>query len=91
MQNPHCMVEKLMESVVDERGRILIPRQIRENLGLERGTVVELEQEGKTVVLRLARKRGSSWRDLADTKPARTGKPKWPIHRKKSNVSGNRY
>jgi AbrB family looped-hinge helix DNA binding protein len=37
---------KPLETVVDERGRVLIPQELREEVGLDEGTVVNL-QKGK--------------------------------------------
>ena len=67
-----------MQSVVDEKGRVLIPQSIRENSGITIGTVVEMKQKGKIVeVIPTARKR-RTWSDLYGIKPKRTGKPSWP-------------
>jgi AbrB family looped-hinge helix DNA binding protein len=68
-----------MESVVDERGRVLIPQRLRSEAGLEEGTVVELRKEGKNlIVVAPFRKGRRSWKDLRGLKPTRTGEPEWP-------------
>ena len=69
-----------METVVDERGRVLIPQELREEAGLEEGTVVKVEKgKGKTIQI-AALKPGArlAWKDLDGIKPHRTGKPEWP-------------
>lgn len=69
-----------METIVDERGRVLIPQELREEAGLEEGTVVRVEKgKGKTIQI-APLKRGTrlAWKDLDGIKPRRTGKPEWP-------------
>ena len=69
-----------METVVDERGRVLIPQELREEAGLEEGTVVKVEKgKGRTIQI-APLKRGTrlAWKDLDGIKPRRTGKPEWP-------------
>jgi AbrB family looped-hinge helix DNA binding protein len=69
-----------LETVVDERGRVLIPQELREEAGLEEGTVVKLER-GKGRTIQIAPVKGGrrpAWRDLNGMKPRRTGKPEWP-------------
>ena len=69
-----------METVVDERGRVLIPQELREETGLEEGTVVKVEKgKGRTIQI-APLKRGTrlTWKDLDGIKPRRTGKPEWP-------------
>ncbi len=70
-----------MQSVIDERGRILLPQAVREDMGLSKGTILQLEQKGKSIVINTSKqqkKRRQTWSDLAGIKPKRTGKPKWP-------------
>jgi AbrB family looped-hinge helix DNA binding protein len=67
-----------MESVVDERGRVLIPQELRLELGFAEGTVVDLEKSEGGVIMKAARRKRSSWKDLSGTKPKRTAKPEWP-------------
>jgi len=54
-----------MKSVVGERGQVVIPKQIREKLGLEKGTILEVETTGdnNSIVLRPMRKRRKDWRE----------------------------
>ena len=77
---PTHLVGKQLETVVDERGRVLIPQELREEVGLDEGTVVDL-QKGKGRMITIAparRKNRRSWKDLKDVKPHRTGNPEWP-------------
>lgn len=68
-----------MESIIDERGRVLIPQEIRTEFGLTKGTVVQLQKGSREgIVLKPARRRVRTWRDLFGMKPVRTGKPEWP-------------
>ena len=39
----------MTQTVVDQRGRVLIPEGIREDTGFDHGTVVEVEEEGGRV------------------------------------------
>ncbi len=64
---------------MDERGRVLIPQELREEMGLDEGTVVTLQRgKGKMITIAPARKGRLSWKDLKDVKPHRTAKPEWP-------------
>ena len=67
-----------MGTVVDARGRVLIPQQLREELGLDEGVAVELQREKGTIVITPAKGRRLSWKELNGTKPKRTGKAEWP-------------
>jgi AbrB family looped-hinge helix DNA binding protein len=40
-----------VESKVGERGQVVIPKAIRDNLGLDKNTVVEFELRGTTLTL----------------------------------------
>lgn len=44
-----------METTVDKFGRILLPKPIRDELGLRAGAVLEIEEEAGGVVLRAKR------------------------------------
>ncbi len=66
------------QTIMDERGRVLIPQEIRERLGLSEGTIVEIAEVGKEVVLKPISRKRRTWKDLCGTEPQRTGKPKWP-------------
>jgi AbrB family looped-hinge helix DNA binding protein len=40
-----------MELVIDKAGRVVIPKQVRDNLGLRAGDALELESDGETLHL----------------------------------------
>jgi len=76
-----------METVVDERGRVLIPRGLRSEIGLDEGTVVEIRREGKrALVLAPSRKARRAWSELNGLKPTRTGEPEWPTPKEIKSV-----
>lgn len=66
------------ETAVDERGRVLIPQEIRERLGLDEGTIVEVAEVEKEIVIKPISRKRRTWKDLWGIKPQRTGKPEWP-------------
>jgi AbrB family looped-hinge helix DNA binding protein len=66
------------ETVADQRGRVLIPEEIRESAGLAAGTVVGVEEKRDAVVIKPLRKSKRGWRQLCGLAPKRTGKPEWP-------------
>jgi AbrB family looped-hinge helix DNA binding protein len=68
----------MAQTVVDQRGRVLIPEEIREDTGFGHGTVVEVEKEGERVVIKPIRKKKRAWKQLCGIRPRRTGKPEWP-------------
>ncbi len=68
----------MSQSVVDQRGRVLIPEDVREGTGLEEGTVVRVETLDEVIVIKPVRKGKRSWKQLCGIVPKRTGKPAWP-------------
>jgi len=67
-----------MDTVVDERGRVLIPQELRKELGLDEGTVVDLEKAEGGIIMTRARSKRRSWKELNGIQPKRTAKPTWP-------------
>ena len=67
-----------METTIDASGRVLIPQQLRDDLGLAEGVLVSLRKKKGTIVLTPAKKTRPSWKDLNGLTPKRTGKPEWP-------------
>ena len=52
-----------LDSVVDKKGRILIPKKVRESAGISGGTVVKVRQRGRIVeVIPTAKKGRRTWR-----------------------------
>ena len=66
------------ETVVDQRGRVLIPEEIRESAGLKSGVMVAIEKARDVVVIKPLRNHKRAWRQLCGLAPERTGKPEWP-------------
>lgn len=66
------------ETVVDQRGRVLIPEEIRQTVGLHSGTVVAVKKERNGIVIELLSKGKRGWRQVCGVVPKRTGKPEWP-------------
>jgi AbrB family looped-hinge helix DNA binding protein len=40
-----------METTLDRFGRIIIPKNVRDDMGLEAGAVLQIEKEGERIVL----------------------------------------
>jgi AbrB family looped-hinge helix DNA binding protein len=68
----------MTQTVVDQRGRVLIPEDIREGTGLDEGTVVKVETQDEGILIKPVRKGKRSWKQLCGMVPNRTGKPEWP-------------
>jgi len=47
------MMEKLVKIRVGKRGVIVIPKEIREKMGLEEGTILDLRVEGNKIILQV--------------------------------------
>ncbi|OFX18096.1 hypothetical protein A3K71_07265 [archaeon RBG_16_50_20] len=74
------------QTVVDQRGRVLIPEDIREGTGLEEGTVVKVETQEDGIVIKPIRRSKRSWKELCGLVPKRTGKPEWPTPEEIKNI-----
>ncbi|NOY44297.1 MAG: AbrB/MazE/SpoVT family DNA-binding domain-containing protein [Deltaproteobacteria bacterium] len=48
-----------MEAKLDRFGRVLIPKRVRDHLGLSPGTVLEISERGDAVLLRPLREEGT--------------------------------
>ena len=68
----------MTQAVVDQRGRVLIPEDVREDTGLDEGTVVKVETQDDGILIKPIRKSKRSWKQLCGVVPKRTGKPEWP-------------
>lgn len=66
------------QTVVDHRGRVLIPEDIREGAGLDEGTIVRVEEQDEGVVIQPLGRDKRTWKQLCGMIPKRTGKPEWP-------------
>ena len=76
----------MTQTVVDQRGRVLIPEDIREDSGLDEGTIVRVETQEEGIVIRPVRKTKRSWKQLCGITPKRTGKPEWPTPAEIKNI-----
>jgi len=58
-----------MKSIIGERGQLVIPKQIRDRLGLEKGTVLDVETtlDNKVIRLRPIRMKRKGWREWIGT------------------------
>ena len=54
-----------MKSIIGERGQLVIPKQIRERLGLEKGTILEVETtaDNRLIQLKPIRIKRRDWRE----------------------------
>ncbi|MDA4121987.1 MAG: AbrB/MazE/SpoVT family DNA-binding domain-containing protein [Thaumarchaeota archaeon] len=77
-----------METIVDERGRVLIPQELRQELGIAEGTVVDLERSEGGIMITPARQKHLSWKELNGIKPRRTAKPEWPTPEEIKSIWG---
>ncbi len=68
----------MTQTVVDQRGRVLIPEDIREGTGLDQGTIVMVEKQEEGIVIKPIRRNRRTWKQLCGLTPKRTGKPEWP-------------
>lgn len=65
------------ETTIDERGRIVVPQNIREHLDLRAGTVLKIDKRGKEIVMKPVRRKKKTMKDLCGLDPERTGEPEW--------------
>jgi|GEM_PF-849269 len=68
----------MTQTVVDQRGRVLIPEDVREGAGLDEGTIVRVENQEDGILIKPIRRGKRTWRELCGLIPKRTGKPEWP-------------
>jgi AbrB family looped-hinge helix DNA binding protein len=59
---------------IDRAGRVLIPKEVRDELNIKAGDALELEFDGEGITLRLARRNGTLVRE-AGVWVFRTNKP----------------
>jgi AbrB family looped-hinge helix DNA binding protein len=58
-----------MKTIIGERGQIVIPKEIRDKLRLEKGMILNVETSGDndSIVLRPMRKKKKGWREWIGT------------------------
>jgi AbrB family looped-hinge helix DNA binding protein len=59
----------MSETMIDERGRVLIPEEIRKSAGLTGGTVVAVEAKDGRVVIKTVRRERRDWENLCVVPP----------------------
>ncbi len=65
-----------MTSVLDEKRRIVLPKDLAEELGLVEGSRVSFTRDKGGVVVRKVEGTGDSLREMMSWDPKRTSKPK---------------
>jgi AbrB family looped-hinge helix DNA binding protein len=76
----------MTQTVVDQRGRILIPEDMREGAGLDEGTIVSVERQDQGIVIQPIGRGKRTWKQLCGITPKRTGKPEWPAAKEIKNI-----
>jgi len=62
-------------AVLDDRGRVVLPREVAEDLGLTKGDSVVFEKRGKDYVVARGESKRGRLEEIMDWNPNRTGKP----------------
>ena len=76
----------MTQTVVDQRGRVLIPEDVREETGLDEGTVARIERQKDRIVIKPVRKAKRSWKQLCGLIPKRTGRAEWSTPEEIKNI-----
>ena len=61
-------------AVLDDRGRVVLPKDVLEQLGASKGDAVIFERRGKDLVLMTAPSKREQLGEIMDWNPKRTGK-----------------
>ena len=64
-----------MTSVLDEKRRVVLPKEIAEELGLVEGTPVSFKKGKGLVIMQKAKRGGDALKETMAWNPKRTGKP----------------
>jgi AbrB family looped-hinge helix DNA binding protein len=62
-------------AILDERGRVVLPKELADELGVSKGDVVVFERKGKDFVVMRASSKKERLEEVMDWNPERTGKP----------------
>lgn len=65
-----------MTSVLDEKRRVVLPKDIAEELGLVEGSTVAFKKEKDAVIIKKVEETEDSLREIMSWNPKRTGKLK---------------
>ena len=74
--------------MLDEKRRIVLPREVVEELDLAEGTAVAFEKKNGVVVIKKAKRKEDSLKELMEWNPVRTRKPRPIIEREVKEVWG---
>ena len=78
----------IMETMLDRFGRVVLPKEVRERLGLEPGAVLDIEETGTEI--RLKPRREESGVALKDGVLVYTGKARGNLERAVESLRGAR-
>ena len=62
-------------AILDERGRVVLPKELADELGVSKGDMIVFEKRGKDFVLARAASKKERLEEMMDWNPERTGKP----------------
>jgi len=77
-----------MTSVLDEKRRVVIPKEISEALGLTEGSVVAFRRAKGTVIVKKVEGTGDHLVDAMSWNPKRTGRPEAVREREVKRIWG---
>ncbi len=64
-----------MSSIVDEKGRIVIPKHLAEELGLTKGDKISFEKKKQSLIIKKAKASEKRLDEIMSWNPKRMGKP----------------
>jgi AbrB family looped-hinge helix DNA binding protein len=62
-------------AILDERGRVVLPKELADELGVSKGDAVIFEKKGRDFVVTGAASKRERLEEVMDWNPERTGKP----------------
>ena len=62
-------------AILDERGRVILPKELADELGVSKGDVVVFEKKGRDFVVTKAASKRERLEEVMDWDPERSGKP----------------
>ncbi len=62
-------------AILDDRGRVVLPKELANELGVSKGDEVVFERKGKDFVVTRASSKRERLEEMMDWNPERTGKP----------------
>ncbi|MCW3142079.1 MAG: AbrB/MazE/SpoVT family DNA-binding domain-containing protein [Methanophagales archaeon] len=66
-----------MEARIDAKGRIVIPKSVREKLQIREGMLILIEEKKDKILLSPKREKKRNVEDFFGLKVKRTGRPEW--------------